>query len=217
MDKNNRRIKVGIVDDHQLFTTSLGLLIAGFTRFEVVLEAIHGKDLQKKLMAAKVPPEIMLIDVNMPVMDGAAVSQWLKEKYPDIKLIALSMNDQEESIIRMFRAGCCAYLFKDMAPQELEKALDRVYTKGYYSPDSHPIDYQHMLQTALEDDPDFTRREKQFLKYCCTDLTYKEISEKMDISIRTVDSYRELMFKKLRVSTRTSMVLKALRKKIIKI
>jgi DNA-binding NarL/FixJ family response regulator len=216
MQKNNSKIQIGIVDDHHLFTKSLALLINGFLRFEIVLEASHGKDLQKKLQQIKTSPEILLIDVNMPVMDGQATALWLREKYPNIKLVALSMNDEEDSIIRMFRAGCCAYLFKDIHPKELEKALDQVHKKGYFNPESHGLDFQQLFQASVKGNTEFSQREREFLKLACSELTYKEISQKMDISEHTVDGYREMMFKKLNVTSRTSMVLKALRKKIIK-
>lgn len=216
MAKSKTKIQVGIVDDHHLFTKSLALLINGFIRFEIVLEASHGKDLQKKLPALKQLPDILLIDVNMPIMDGQATAQWLREKYPDIKLVALSMNDEEDSIIRMFRAGCCAYLFKDIHPKELEKALDQVHKKGVYNPDSHSVDFQLLFQNSMREESEFSKREREFLKLCCSEMTYKEIAQKMDISEHTVDGYREMMFKKLNVTSRTSMVLKALRKKIIK-
>lgn len=211
------KIRVGVVDDHQLFTTSLTLLINGFLRFEVVVEASHGKDLQKKIAHVKPLPDIFLIDVNMPIMDGQATAHWLVEKYPQIKLVALSMNDQEESIIQMFRAGCCAYLFKDMHPKELERALDQVHARGYYSPENGAIDFQQLFQNSVREEPEFTQREREFLKLCCSELTYKEIARKMDISEHTVDGYREILFRKLNVTSRTSMVLKALRKKIIKV
>ncbi|MFY8004249.1 MAG: response regulator, partial [Chitinophagaceae bacterium] len=98
-------IKIGIVDDHQLFLKSLSLLINTFQGVEVVLEALNGKDLQTKLLAEQVIiPDIMLIDVVMPQMDGIATATWLKQQFPTIKLVALSMNDNDKSIINMIKA-----------------------------------------------------------------------------------------------------------------
>ncbi|MFM8744451.1 MAG: response regulator [Cytophagales bacterium] len=218
MTTPSNKIRVGIVDDHQLFTKSLTMLINSFLRFQVVLEASNGKDLQKKLNSMSPLPQILLIDVNMPLMNGLATAEWVAKAYPSLKMVALSMNDEEETIIQMFRAGCSAYLFKDIEPTELERALDEVHAIGYFNPGSHSADYEEIKEaTEKNHHPDFSVREREFLKLCCSELTYKEISQRMAISQNTVDSYRETMFKKLKVNSRTAMVLKALRKKLIKV
>ena len=127
---------IGLVDDHQLFLKSLSMMLESFGKFTVVVEASDGKDLQKKLENEKALPEIMLIDVNMPVMDGVETATSLFKKYPSIKLVALTMDDNDQSIIKMFKAGCCAYLLKDVHPNELEKALIQVKEKGFYNADA---------------------------------------------------------------------------------
>ena len=124
------KITVGIVDDHQLFLKSLGLMLSGFDNYTVTIEALNGKELQQKMQAAEILPQIILLDVNMPVMDGVETASWLHTHYPDIKLVALSVNDTDKAIISMIRAGCCAYLLKDIHPNELEKALDEINKIG---------------------------------------------------------------------------------------
>jgi len=125
------KISIGIVDDHQLFLKSLCMMLQSFNNYDVVIEAANGKDLQEKMTTQKTIPEIMLIDVNMPVMDGIATAAWINQNYPSVKLVALSQNDGDKTIIGMIKAGCCAYLLKDTHPNELEKALNEIYTKGY--------------------------------------------------------------------------------------
>src|SRR5690349_17006129 len=98
------KIKVGLVDDHQLFLKSLSLMLETLADFEVVVEALNGQDLQQKLAAKAVLPDLMLVDVNMPVMDGIQTTVWLQQTYPAIKPIALSMNDKDGAIIKMFKA-----------------------------------------------------------------------------------------------------------------
>src|SRR5215218_2286578 len=100
------KIKIGLLDDHQLFLKSLSLMLETLGDFEVVVEALNGLDLQRKLGGNKELPDLMLIDVNMPVMDGISTTAWLTDHHPSIKLIALSMNDKDNAIIKMFKAGC---------------------------------------------------------------------------------------------------------------
>src|SRR5947209_12863914 len=155
------KIKVGLVDDHQLFLKSVSLMLETLKDFEVVVEALNGQDLQRQLAAKKTLPDLMLIDVNMPVMDGIETARWLQEHYPGIKLVALSMNDKDGAIIKMFKAGCCAYLLKDVHPSVLEKALHEVYTKGYYNADAAQFNPGRLLHKA-EKEITLTPKEQQF-------------------------------------------------------
>ena len=118
------KISIGVVDDHQLFLKSLSLMLKSFKVYDVVVEALNGRDLQDKLQQSKVIPSIMLIDVNMPEMNGMETAKWMTANYPETKLVALSMNDTDTIIIDMIKAGCCAYLLKETHPDELEKALN---------------------------------------------------------------------------------------------
>ena len=119
------------------------------------------------------------------------------------------------SVINMIKAGCCAYLLKDIHPDELEKALTEVYTKGYYNADVSNINYRRLILKTKEDTVHFTEREKTFLKLACSDLTYKQISAEMHLSERTIDGYREALFEKLNVQSRVGMVLEALRRNLV--
>src|SRR5437879_2215854 len=113
-------IKVGIVDDHQLFRKSLRLLVTNFSGVEVIFDAQDGLDLKEKIKGLSEMPDLMLIDVEMPNMNGPETARWLHENHPSIKKIALSMNENEAIVLRMIKAGCCTYLLKDTAPDELE-------------------------------------------------------------------------------------------------
>ncbi len=160
----------------------------------------------------------MLVDVNMPVMDGIATCKWLSEHYPTVKLIALSMNDTDTAIIDMIKAGCCAYLLKDTHPNELEKALQEVVTKGYYNADVSNINFRRLLVKSGEQSAVvLTEKEKQFLSYACSELTYKQIAAEMHLSERTIDGYREALFQKFHVQSRVGLCLEALRKGFAKL
>ena len=208
------KIRVGLVDDHQLFLKSLSLMLETLQDFEVVVEALNGQDLQQKLTGKKELPDVMLLDVNMPMMDGVETTTWLQTHYPSIKLVALSMNDKDNAIIKMFKAGCCAYLLKDVHPAVLEKALKEVYTKGYYNADAAQVNPGRLFQKA-EKEIVLTPKEQQFLNLACSEMTYKQIAAEMHVSERTVDGYRENLFQKFGVQSRVGLCLEALRKEFI--
>jgi DNA-binding NarL/FixJ family response regulator len=209
------KINIGLVDDHQLFSKSLSLLLSSFKNVKVVIDAVNGKNLQEKMAASSVIPDIMLIDVSMPVMDGPQTAEWLHGAYPKTRLVALSMDDKEHTVIKMLKAGCCAYLFKDIHPKELEKALREVYKVGYYNPS---ISSRKLVEGSDESTQvHFTEKEVEFLKFSCSDHPYKEVAVQMNVSERSVDGYRETLFRKLNVQSRTGMVLEAIRKGLIKL
>ncbi|HVI44751.1 MAG TPA: response regulator transcription factor [Chitinophaga sp.] len=207
-------INIAIADDHQLFLKSLSLLISGFSGFRIVAEAVNGKELLDKVLLLPTPPDIVLLDVNMPVMDGAKATAALQRRYPGIRLVALSMKDNDATIVTMLKAGCCAYLLKDIHPTELERALLEIHTHGTYYNDASNVNFRRLLMQAEQKDT-ITEREKEFLSLACSDLTYKAIAQKMNVSERTVDGYREILFQKLNVQSRTGMVLEALRRQLV--
>lgn len=208
------KIHIGVVDDHQLFLKSLSVLIDSFSAFDMILDALNGASLLGKLEAAQIIPDILLIDVNMPVMDGVKTATAVSARYPQIRLVALSMKDDDMSVINMLKAGCCAYLLKDIHPDELEKALTEIHTKGYYNADVSNINYRRLIH-KIKEEVVFSDKERTFLKLACSDLTYKQISAEMHLSERTIDGYREALFEKLNVQSRVGMVLEALRRDLV--
>jgi DNA-binding NarL/FixJ family response regulator len=211
------KIKIGLVDDHQLFRKSVTLMLSSLG-FDTVVDAGNGKELQEKFSKLTSLPDIMLIDVEMPVMNGVDTARWLKQTHPSVRLVALSMNDKEHIIMSMIRAGCCSYLLKDTAPDVLEYALREVYYKNYYNSE---INNSNLGKLVIENQNEFavtyTEKEIEFLNLACTDLTYKQIGTKMKISERTVDGLRETLFTKLNVVSRTGMAMEGMRKGLIKV
>jgi len=208
------KTKIGIVDDHKLFLKSLGLLLQTFGNYEVVVEGLNGEDLQSRMKNIQYAPDIMLVDVNMPLMDGPETVKWLKQDYPVMKLVALSVNNSDKAVIEMIKAGCCAYLLKDTHPDELEKALGEIEQKGCYNGDISNINFRRLLQYE-QNKIKLNEKEKLFLLYACSDLTYKQIADKMFLSERTIDGYREVLFQKLNVESRVGMVLEAIRRDLV--
>lgn len=213
------KIKVGVTDDQQLFLKSLCTLINTFPSFEVVVDALNGEDLLQKLATLKELPDIILLDVNMPVMEGPEAAQRVAEKYPLIRTAALSVKDDDMTVISMIKGGCCAYLLKDIHPNELEKALLEIQEKGFYNGDAFNINYRRLIvaQQQVKTGPNITDKEKKFLQLACSDLTYKQIASRMNVSERTIDGYREVLFEKLNVQSRVGMVMEAIRKNYISI
>ncbi len=209
-------VTLAIADDHQLFLKSLSLLISSFQSFAIVAEALNGKDLLDKIKALPQQPDIILLDVTMPVMGGIETAQHLLDYYPAIKVVALSMKDDDKTIISMLKAGACAYLLKDIHPDELEKALLEIAGKGYYNADNLNIHYRRILiQQSAEKPLKLSEKEGIFLHLACSDLTYKQIAAKMYLSERTIDGYREALFEKLSVQSRTGMALEAIRRNLV--
>ena len=209
------KITIGIADDQQLFLRSLSNLINSITGFEVVIEALNGEELLNGMQSLSAVPDIILIDVRMPVMDGPTAVNKITLHYPKIKTIALSMKEDDHSVLMMLRAGCSAYLLKDVHPTELEKALREVYETGYYNSDSFSMHYRRLLRRQSGDELKLTDREKAFLQLACSDFTYKEIASKMFLSEKTIDGYRESLFQKLNVKSRVGMALEAIKLELV--
>ena len=205
---------VALVDDHILIAKAIGNIIDNFPKYTVLYEAEHGKALIEKFKNPKNVPDIVLLDISMPVMDGFDTARWIKANHPRVLILALSMQDDDASLIKMIKAGAKGYLLKNIHPHELEKALDALVTKGYYYPDWAASKVFLSIagdQNTYDADISFTDREKEFLQYCCTELTYKEIGEKMFCSSRTVEGYRDSLFDKLGLKTRVGLVMYAIK------
>ena len=213
-----KKINIGLVDDHQLFLKSLALLLESYKNFDIVIEAGNGEDLLHKLKSKKIIPDIILLDVNMPIMNGIETAKKLSELYPEIKLVALSMNDDDNAIIQMFKSGCTSYLLKDTHPIELEKALYELSKSGYYNSDPTIVNFKRLLNKPQEDEKlKLSDRELDFLTKACSDETYRQIASEMNVSERTVDGYREALFKKFNVQSRVGLCLEAIRQKYVKL
>ncbi len=203
-----------IVDDHLLIAKAIGSIIDQFAGYKVLYEAENGSQLTERFKVKNNIPDIVLLDISMPVMDGFETARWLKDNHPAVKVMALTMQGDDESLIKMIKAGATGYLHKNVHPAELQKALDSITSKGFYYPDWATSRVLHSL--AQEGSADalaikLSERETEFLRYSCTEFTYKEIGEKMFCSARTVESYRDSLFEKLGVKTRVALALYAVK------
>jgi len=213
MTKADRKIQVAIADDHSLMRSALAKLISSFPGYTVSFEANNGKEIRPLIHQHGIP-DIVLVDVNMPEMDGFETTRWLHSNYPQIKVLVLSMLSDERTIIRMVRLGAKGYLLKNAEPEELKAALDSVISKDVYLPDlisGKLISGLHRDADRDEEGIVLNEREKEFLRWVCTELAYKDIAEKMNLSPRTIDDYRQNLFAKLKVHSRIGLALYAIR------
>ncbi|MET2983668.1 response regulator transcription factor [Aureibaculum conchae] len=202
---------VAIIDDHLLFAQSLKGLINNFEDFEVTQHALNGKIFIDNLKDNAKLPKIALMDLNMPIMDGLETTKFLNENYPSIKVLALSMDDDENSILKMIKNGAKGYLLKDIHPDILKEALYSLIKEGYYHSKKVSDTLVHSLHPSNKKEVKLLDRELEFLKLASTEMTYKEIADVMHLSPKTIDGYREQLFKKLEVKNRIGLVIYALK------
>lgn len=220
--ENSKQIKVALVDDHVLLRKGLAGLVNSFVGYDVIIEANDGNHFIH-CMQEGLEPELVLLDLNMNGMDGLETAAWIRENRPEIRVLALSMYDNEASIIRMLRQGARGYILKDTEPLEFKLALDEVMQKGFYYSELVTGRLLHSAFGIPEPEADMNKlvklndRETEFLKLVCTELTYKEIADRMHLSPRTIDSYRDNLFEKLQLKTRVGLVMYAVKNCIVRI
>jgi len=205
---------VVVVDDHNLLSQAIGGLVDGFENFEVLYTCKNGQELLEKLKNPKNIPDIILMDVNMPILNGIETTAILHEERPQIKVLALSVEEEEDTILQMLRAGAKGYLMKDVKKSELNLALKELIENGFYHTNTvakvlvDSLSEKHKAQNTLKE------REIEFIKHACTEMTYKEIADLMFLSPKTIEGYRNSVFEKLNLRNRTGLVIYAIRHKI---
>jgi DNA-binding NarL/FixJ family response regulator len=209
-------IKIALADDHAILRKGVAEILSKFENMSVIIEAGHGVELLSKMEAAPELPDVCILDINMPEMNGYDTAIEIKKRWPAIRMLALSMYDTELNVIKMLRNGANGYVLKDSDPEELRFAISEVHRHGFYHSELVTGRMLHILHDSENRmNAEMNDREKQFLEYCCTEFTYKEIADKMFLSPRTIDGYREALFKKLNVTTRTGVAVYAIKAGIV--
>ena len=209
-------IRFAIADDHEIVRKGVIDMILAFGGYSLDIEAVNGKDLYDQLLAAEVLPDIVVMDISMPGLDGYETIVAIRKKWPDLKVLILTMHKHELAIIQMFRNGANGYLLKNSPPSELKKALQSILDTGLYFSELASNNLYHRLQYSAVI-PSLSEKEIQLLKISHTDLTYKEIADKMGISERSVAGYRISLFEKLGVNSRAGLVVCAIQMGLIPI
>jgi len=215
----DRPVKIALVDDHILLRDALATVVETFEDCKITMLAGNGKEFMEKLKTDDLP-DLVILDLNMPLLDGYETAKWLRIEYPGIHVLVLTMYDSEIALIQLLQTGVRGFLKKDINPGELRYAIQSVTNTGYY--------YSHntagrlvnlfkndgtrisMLQTII-----LSQNEITFLKLASTDLTYKEIAIKMKMSPRTIDNYRDSLFLKLNAKSRIGLAIYAIKSGIV--
>lgn len=215
------KVNVIIADDHELMSRGICTLVNSIPDHEVIYEARNGKELVRYLeTGGNQLPDIILLDINMPVMDGFKTMEWMQINHPELPVLALTINDDDASVINMLRLGVKGYLLKETDSEELVLAMKTILNRGFYSSE---IASAKLLQAVMQPKGAMAvkvglkERELEFLKLACTDLTYTQIADRMCLSPKTVDHYRDALFEKFEVKSRVGLVIFAIKNRLVQI
>jgi DNA-binding NarL/FixJ family response regulator len=213
-------IKVAMVDDHILLRNALASLINNSDNCSVVIECSNGKELIGKIKTSA-PPDLVILDLNMPEMDGHQTALYLQKNHPEIKVIMLTMYDSELALIRLLKAGVKGFMKKDIHPTELMHAIQSVHEQGYY----YSAQTSSKLAGLFRDEESahaidkilLTDQELEFLKFVCSELTYKEVAVQLKMNPRAIDGMRDNLFTRLDVKSRVGLAMYAIKHGIVSI
>tara|TARA_R110002049_G_scaffold2846_13_gene23195 strand:+ start:2911 stop:3555 length:645 start_codon:yes stop_codon:yes gene_type:complete len=209
------KYSVVIVDDHTLLSQAIATMVNTFDKFKVLYTCKNGKELIDKFStSAKFIPDVVLMDINMPIMNGIETTEWITENHKNVNVMALSVEDEDTTILKMLKVGASGYLLKDTEKTVLEKALTEIVENGFY----HTKNVTNLLMKSISghgiEEVHLKEREITFMKHACSELTYKEIADIMCLSPKTIDGYRDVLFTKLNVKNRVGLVMYAIKNKI---
>ena len=215
----NQKIDIVIADDHKLFRKGIASLLEDFDFIGNIYEAGNGMELLSLLNEVESIPDLILLDLQMPEMDGMEATRKIREIYPDVKIIILTMQDDEQIILYMIQKGVNGYLMKSAEPDELEKALKDVIRKDLYFPE----DISKLVYSSLNKKKsnrkitDLTKREIKVLELICKEYTAKEIADELQVSPRTVEGYRTKLLDKTGSKNLAGLVVFAFKNELVEI
>jgi two-component system, NarL family, invasion response regulator UvrY len=217
--ENEAVIKVALADDHVLLRSALASLIDGFGDCKVIHQSNDGRELIDWFEGGLVP-DVALLDLNMPLMNGYEAARLIQKKFPTVNVLMLTMYDSELTLIRLLQLGVKGFLKKDIHPSELKFAIHSVMTAGYYYSNHTAGKLANLFRSVDEKKSSIhnmilSEQELQFLKLACSDLTYKEVAQKMKLNPRSVDNLRDQLFIKLDVKSRVGLAMVALKNGIV--
>jgi DNA-binding NarL/FixJ family response regulator len=219
------KINIGIVDDHKLIRQALRKIFDG--RYNIIFEAENGKVMieQFRQLTPIGLPQTVILDINMPEMNGYETMTWLNNNYPDINVLVLTMNVNEDSMLEMLKSGAKGYLSKDAEIEEIFSSISKINMGLSHFPLLSMNSMIHEIRKAhtsndmtIGKEPEkITQRELEIIKLMATDLTYQQIADKLFLTTRTIDNYRMKLFEKFNVKTRVTLVLFAIKNGLISV
>ena len=215
-------IQIALVDDHLLFREGIKAIFQDEENMEIILEASDGSEFLDVLRSSVEKPSVVLLDIRMPNLDGYETAKVLLEEYPAMKIIVLTMHEEERHIIKMIELGVNGYLMKNASPEDVIDSIRSVMEYDYYFNNkiTNIMRKVMMYKGKRNSDHltfDLTEREKEVLALICQEFTAKEIGEKLFISFRTVEGHRKKLLTKLNVRNTAGLVVLAIKNEIVKI
>jgi DNA-binding NarL/FixJ family response regulator len=212
-------INVALADDHILLRNALCGLIDSFGDCKVTFQCSNGKELTENISAGNVP-DVVLLDLNMPEMNGYETADWLQKNFPAVHVLMLTMYDSELSMIKLLQTGVKGFLKKDIHPSELKFAIHSVMESGYYYSNRSTGKLVNLFRNNIDGAAGLYKsllneQELQFLRMVCSDLTYKEIAQRMSLNPRAVDTLRDQLFIKLDVKSRVGLAMVAIKQGVV--
>ena len=219
--KRENLIKVALADDHILLRNALASLIDRFENCKVLIQSSNGKELTTEISKTNLP-DVVLLDLNMPAMDGFETAVWIRDNYPSMHVLMLTMYDSELTLIRLLQAGVKGFLKKDIHPNELQYAIHAVVENGYYYSHNATGKLLNLFRTNSEVSSTLhktmlSETDIRFLRLSCSEMTYKEIAQEMKLNPRGVDNLRDNLFTKLEVKSRVGLAMYAIRHGLVTI
>ena len=214
-------INVAIADDHQIFRKGVILSLRQYTNIKFVLEAENGEDLIQKVSDNLNPPDVILMDLKMPVKDGIETTKYLNKHFPAIRIIILTMYEDERFVGHLMDSGANGYLLKSTEPSEIKKAISDVMRTGFYLNNfvnKVLIKKNYAKQKFnpnLNNEVVISEREKEVLTLVCMEYTASEIAQKMEISARTVEAIKDRLMERFGVKNSVGLVFYAMKNSLI--
>ncbi len=213
-------VNVALVDDHAITRKGIRSIIELYPLIKVTIEASNGDEFLKALSSQSIIPDIVLLDISMPKLNGMDTIKQLRKKYPSILILVFSLINEEDAIINMISNGACGFIHKSDDPAILGKAIESAYNSGFYISKSVKKEYFKMgiakkFKDGFHGKHHLTEKELEFIRLSANNLNYKEIAEMMKVKPKTLENYRDSLFQKLDINNRAALTLYGIKNGIV--